>query len=163
MNSAPSTLLMCASARAGYKAGWVAMWVAMWAAGAALSAGCSDDPQLIADLEDHADPLSSGPGDNLFVLELFEAERAYPVDGLTVEVNPYGGSAVSVEFDLAGDQDGDGALGVGDQLVGREGPVDTYNEGHSGTLFEVRVLFTDGSGTTRELLFKQWVGDGGLG
>lgn len=124
---------------------------------------CAEETTVVMDLEDHADPLTSEPSDNLFTLEIFELERVYTIEELAISVNPYGGSTAPVAFELAVDQNGDGALGVGDELVGREGESDAYNESHSGTLFEVSIQVVDESGTARELLLKQWVGDGGLG
>ena len=131
----------------------------------ALVAACGSgaDNGFLADLEDHEAPLTAAPGDDLFTVEVFEAQRVYPTAGLTVLVNPYGGPVSAVEFALTVDEDGDGALGLGDILTAREGAEDAYNASHSGTLFEVVITFADESGATRDLASLQWVGDGGLG
>lgn len=144
---------------------WITLFLALVYVGFASAAcgGSGNESDVVVDVEDHLDPLTAQPGDNLFTIELFEADEAYPVADLAIAVNPYGGSAAPVDFELSVDANGDGAFGVGDQLVVREGSDDTYNESHSGTLFEVVVTVTDDTGTTRELVMKQWVGDGGLG
>ena len=118
---------------------------------------------LVSDLQDHPDPLTDQPGDLLFTLELIEAEESYDPITLTLAIKRAGGTLLSTEFDLL-DSDGDGKLGVGDTLVGREGPVETYGPADSGTQFEVSLsMRVDGEQNLQELARAFWVGDGGLG
>lgn len=117
------------------------------------TAACGDAAGPLSDHEisvtDHVDALTTGAGDNLFVLTLDKAPEGMPLTTITVTAGLPGQTDTAMRFDHD-DTNSDGKLNVGEKLTCREPPVNIFDdttagrqvniglaENRNGTLYQV--------------------------
>lgn len=109
-----------------------------------------------ATLADHADALTTGGSDKLFVVEVTSAEVNVPLADIQLTFQPIGGNMTVLNFALTVDSNGDGALGQGDTLTGIEPGPDLLNTGNAGQSFSVHLTEKTGANMVSELWEDSW-------
>ncbi len=116
-----------------------------------------------ADLVDHPNALTTAGDDLLFELVVDDSVEAYTLSELELVFQRPGDSRVALNFELSVDANGDGLLGTGDTLVGREptsatGP-DILGPNDAGASFDVELMLEIGPSRVQELWIGDWQAD----
>ncbi|MHB8872934.1 MAG: hypothetical protein ACYC8T_04540 [Myxococcaceae bacterium] len=106
------------------------------AAAALALAGCGG-PAWEFSVRDHANGLTGSP-DMLFIMKVVHAPQVVPITQVKLSAGLPGDTPVDVDYDFD-DADGDGKLSDGDNLVGKEGIADRFDQAVVGKDVEVGV------------------------
>lgn len=120
-----------------------------------LCTACGPTP-FDATIRDHADPLTTGGSDKLFVISVSETDESFALNELLLTFNEPGGTATQLNYELDVDADGDGRLGAGDELVGIEPGTDILGTGAQGRDFEIDLMQELGSNQVSTLWTGTW-------
>ncbi len=112
--------------------------------------------EISAGLTDHPDPLTTGGSDNLFVISVSEADETFAMNELMLTFKKPGGTATALNYELTVDANGDGRLGVGDELIGIEPGPDILNADEQGSELEIDLMQELGPSRVSTLWTGTW-------